>query len=155
MPLFHAVQARRVGELTKHIEQLVTPRAGESHEQVLERLREYDVDWYVSERGDLFVRYWQLGAEDFAPAERAAIIRTYQPIPSGADRLEWISANLPALQRDYSGEWIATADGEVVSAPTLQELMVKVEESELDDPFITQIPNAEPTWMTTYADQVV
>ena len=75
---------------------------GRAPEDLLDRLNSYDIEWYVTEKGDLFIRYWQLGAEDFVPAEHAGVIRMKQEIPPAADYLEWISAHLEHLKAEHA-----------------------------------------------------
>jgi hypothetical protein len=131
-----------------------TSTGGGSPEEVLEHLDSLDVDWWVTDQGDLFIRYWQLGARDFVPVEHLATVRAAQPAPIGADKLEWISNSLRDLEKSYAGQWIAVDDsGVVAAAPELSALLEQVRERGVVAPFVTQIPAEAPAiWTTTYAD---
>lgn len=125
--------------------------SGGRPEEVLERLDSYDIEWHLTEEGHLWLRQWQLGSEDFVPAERVAELRAGRELPADADRLEWLSRNLPALRAEHAGQWIAIANGETLAASDLPALMAEIEARHLENPFVTQIPAEEVVWTTTYA----
>ena len=124
-----------------------------SPEEVLERLDKYHVDSYITEQGDLMIRCWQIAAEGFVPEPQVARFRTRNPSFSGAESLEWVSKHLSYLRETFGGKWIAVARDEVVaSADELPSLMLKIEEIEVENPFVTQIPDEEITWHTLYGN---
>lgn len=121
--------------------------------KVLTLLRQLGVDWALTDEGDLMIRYWQLGAEQFVPKEYVSHLRGLEaPSAAPTSSLEWLSKNLAALKTQYSGEWIAVSSGSVMAhAPTLSVLLAALGEVGEDAPFITQIPDASVVWSTTYA----
>ncbi len=122
-----------------------------SPEDVLERFDEFDIDWHLTDEGALWIKYWQIGAEGFVPPPRVAELRQQRPVPTGAQALEWVSRHLSALQRTHAGQWIAVAGDRVATAAnTLPDLMAALEELDLDEPFITQIPAGPLVWNTAY-----
>lgn len=72
----------------------------EAPEEVLESLQGMGIESYVTEEGDLMIRYWQVGAESFFPPEQAAIIRTKRPSPENSDKLDWLSKNLQRIRQN-------------------------------------------------------
>lgn len=122
----------------------------EAPEEVLESLQGMGIESYVTEEGDLMIRYWQVGAESFFPPEQAAIIRTKRPSPENSDKLDWLSKNLQRIRAEYVGQWIAIINNEVVaSASTLPDLMNQI--TNYETPFITFIPSEPIVWNFTYA----
>lgn len=122
----------------------------EAPEEVLESLQGMGIESYVTEEGDLMIRYWQVGAESFFPPEQAAIIRTKRPSPENSDKLDWLSKNLQRIRAEYVGQWIAIINNEVVaSASTLPDLMNQI--TNYGTPFITFIPSEPIVWNFTYA----
>ena len=122
----------------------------EAPEEVLESLQGMGIESYVTEEGDLMIRYWQVGAESFFPPEQAAIIRTKRPSPENSDKLDWLSKNLQRICAEYVGQWIAIINNEVVaSASTLPDLMNQI--TNYETPFITFIPSEPIVWNFTYA----
>lgn len=122
-------------------------------EELLKSLDSYGIDWYLTDAGDLMIRYWQIGADNFVPAERVGRIQAGRELPSQAYALEWLSAHLPDLRTKYAGQWIAVIDNQVaVFAKTLPELLQQVRASGLQNPFITQIPASPLVWNTAYAN---
>ena len=98
------------------------------------------------------IRYWQVGAEDFVPHEHVATIREGQTAPPEADMLEWLSGHLDDLQANYSGQWIAVLDNQVVAASgNLPNLLQTLSDEGVECPFVTQIPAGPVVWKTTYA----
>ncbi len=124
-----------------------------SHEEILRRLKECDIECYITEEGDLMIKYWQVGAEGFVPAGRVAELRARNPATSGAEALEWVSKHLSELQARHGGKWVAVADGAVLaSADDLPSLMVVLEDIDVDSPFVTQIPPGPIVWHTLYGN---
>lgn len=140
-----------VSTITKEIvESVVT--GGASPQEVLERLNSYGIEWYLTEKGDLPIKYWQVGAEDFVPAEHVARIREGRAVPNDASTLEWLSQQLPELRKRYADHWIAVVENEVVAAaPTLPDLLQRIRDAAIEHPFITEIPSQPLIWTTTYA----
>lgn len=141
----------QIGELTKgFVKSAITSSL--PAEEILKQLESYGVEWYVTERGDLMIRYWQIGAERFASPEVVARIRQRQQVPAEADTLEWLSESLAELGARYAGRWIAVVKNQVIAdAPDLAELLVQIRESGIEHPFITQIPLEPVVWTTAYA----
>ncbi len=126
------------------------PSGAKSVEETLKSLDDYGIEWHVTEEGTLMIRYWQVGAEQFAPPEQAAIIRTGKSSPEQGDELDWLSKNLENIREEYGGQWIAVHGGEIVAgAPNLPDLMSQT--CELDMPFITFIPAEPVVWTFAYA----
>lgn len=147
-------QLRTFSQSARPYESLVEsiPTSSLPPEELLERLSSIDIEWYVTEEGNLFIRYWQLGAQDFIPIERVAEIRARRSSPASADRLEFVSKNLEALRADYAGQWVALTDeGVAASADNIVELMRLVAEQSIEEPFITHIPEEQMIWATAYA----
>lgn len=129
------------------------PTSGLAPEEVIKHLNSFDIDWWLSDSGDLFIRYWQVGAEDFVPVERVAEVRTGKLPPPEADKLEWVSKQLDTLRASYAGKWVAiTDDGVSASASDLGELMSILDDEGIDQPLVTQIPEGPIIWNTAYAD---
>lgn len=139
-----------VGGATKKIlESIVT--SGLPSEEILKRLDSYGINWYVIEKGDLMIRYWQIGAEDFLPPEQIARIRENQTVPPEASALEWLSAQLREIKARYSDRWIAIIDNQIVAdAENLPSLLQKVHNAQIVNPFITFIPEEPIIWATAY-----
>ena len=123
-----------------------------SPERILEQLDRYGIDWYLTEAGDLMIKYWQVGAEDFLPIEHVARIREGRAVPREASALEWLSKHLGDLRVRYGGQWIAVVDNEVVAASgNLADLLQQVRDLGVDRPFVTEIPARALIWATAYA----
>jgi hypothetical protein len=136
------------------IESIAT--SGLPPEEVLRRLNSYGIDWYLTEKGDLLIRYWQIGAEDFVPPERIAEIRETQAVPRDANALEWLSTHLAELKGQFSDRWVAIIKNQVVShAESLPALMEKIHDAQINDPFITFIPGQPIVWATAYGNQTL
>ena len=142
------------GNLSKTIIESIVAN-GLPPEEVVRRLDSVGIEWYVTEHGDLMLRYWQVGAEDFVPKERVATIRENHNPPSDADALEWVSSHLGELKREYGNRWIAVIGNRVAaSAENLPDLMQEIEESETGaHPFVTFIPAQPIVWATAYGNQ--
>ncbi len=127
-----------------------------SPEEILERLDSYGIEWYLTEAGDLMIKYWQVGAEDFLPAEHVGTIRQGQTVPREASALEWLSRHLSDLRAQYVGQWVAIVENQVVAAAAnLPDLLQRVRDSGIENPFITEIPAGPIIWTTVYARQSV
>lgn len=141
----------RVGGSTKSITDS-TATGSLSPQEILERLDSYGIEWYVTERGDLLIRYWQVAAEGFVRPEQVARIREGRAIPDEADALEWVSRHLAELQEKYPGRWIAIAGSRVVAASaTLPDLLQQLSTLRIDRLFITEVPAEPAVWETAYA----
>ncbi len=126
--------------------------AGRSPEETLQQLDSMKIDWYVTEQGDLMIRYWQIGAEGFVSPEHVGHLRTGNEEAGEIDSLEWVSHHLSDLRARYAGQWIAVNRGRVIaSARTLPELLDAYRDSGVLHPFVTQIPAEPVLWTTTYA----
>jgi hypothetical protein len=121
-------------------------------EEVLKQFDSYGIEWYLTETGDLMIRYWQVGAEDFVPAEHVARIREGRTVPPEASALEWLSRHLTDLKTRYPGQWIAVVNNQVVAASgNLAGLLQVIRDSGIENPFITEIPAGPLIWTTAYA----
>jgi len=119
---------------------------------ILERLDRVGIESFVTETGDLPIRYWTIGAQDFVNPEHAAVIRSKRPSPEHENVLDWLSKNLADIQPRYAGQWIAIYASAVVAAnPSLHELLGEI--VGIDRPFITFIPKEPIVWKFTYAHQ--
>jgi hypothetical protein len=128
--------------------------SGHSADQILEKLDELNIERWITERGDLMIKYWQVAAEGFVSAGQVAQLRSEKPAPAECDALEWVSNHLTELQAQYTGKWIGVADGRVVaSADSLPELSVTLDSTEVDSPLVTQIPADPVVWRTIYGNQ--
>jgi len=117
----------------------------------LERLDTMEIESFVTETGDLFIRYWTIEAQSFVNPEHVAVIRSKRPSPKGTDKLDWLSRNLTLIRSQYHGQWVAIYSNEVVAAaPNLPDLMSQV--TEFDRPLITFIPTEPIVWTFTYAN---
>jgi len=138
----------RIGELKTVISSVIT--RVKSPEEVLEMLDRFGIESFVTEEGDLLIRFWQVGKEDFVSPEHAAIIRSKRPSPKQSDELDWLSKHLEDIRREYGGQWIAIYENEIVAAAaTLPSLLNQI--AEYDKPFITFIPSEPIVWTFTYA----
>jgi len=134
------------------VESIVT--SGLPPEEILNRLDSYDIEWYLTEGGGLFIRYWQIAAEDFMPPEQIAEIRDNQNIPHEATALEWLSNQLSAIKAQYINCWIAIDNEQVVAdANNLPTLLEKIQDAGIETPFITFIPGDPIIWSTAYDQQ--
>jgi superfamily II helicase len=121
-----------------------------SPEQVLDRLDELGMEPFLTKEGDLMIKYWQVGAENFVSPEQAAVIRDKRPTPNNSDSMEWLSTNLEKVRREFSNQWIAIKNNNVVSsAPTLPQLMSQI--TDYEAPFVTFISAESIVWNFAYA----
>lgn len=139
-----------VGDSTKTIiESLLT--SGHPVEDILQQLQSFGIEWYVTEQGDLMLRYWQVGAERLVPPQQVAHIRASQSVPTAAEALEWFSTNLDGLRAQYRGKWLAIVGRKVIaSASDLPSLLSKTAQLEGMTPFVTQIPEEPIVWRTAF-----
>jgi hypothetical protein len=115
----------------------------------LNRLGKAGVSSFVTEEGDLWIRYWTIAAKGFVFPEHAAIIRSKRPSTERGDELDWLSKNLPDIRRECGGQWIAVFGNSVVDhAPALPELLDRI--SGFDRPLVTFIPIEPVVWTFTY-----
>ena len=148
----------RTHEVTSDLKTIVTSavstgaKSPEEALRVLERLDRMEIESFLTERGDLLIRYWTIGAEDFVNPEHAAVIRSKRPSPRGADKLDWFSNNMTLIRSQYGGQWVGVhGNGIVGAAPSLSDLMNQI--SGYDKPLITYIPAEPVAWTFTYANQ--
>ena len=125
--------------------------AGGRPEDIRQQLDSLGIEWHIAESGDLWIRSWQVVAEDFVSREQVAQIQGSHAPPTQASDLEWVSRSLPELEAKYAGQWIAVDRGKVVAAATdLPGLLQQTAELGVDSPFITQIPSEPVTWTMAY-----
>ena len=137
-------------ESQKTILSLISTSGTKSPEEFLETLDKIGIEWYVTEKGTLMIKYWQIGAEDFVPSEQAAAIRSDRPSPEQGDELDWLSKNLQNVRGRYGGQWVAVYNNEIVAAaPDLPDLIRQI--GGFDRPLITFIPAEPVVWTFTYA----
>jgi hypothetical protein len=140
-----------VGGSTKNIIESVST-SGLPPEELLQHLDSYDIEWYFTEQGDLMIKCWQVGAEGLVAPEQVATIQAGRAVPNEASALEWVSRHLAELRQEYGGRWIAVVGTAVAaSAPTLPQLLQRIQELGIERPFVTEIPVGAITWITTYA----
>ncbi len=121
-----------------------------SPEEVIESLKRVGVDSHVTEKGDLMIRYWRIGAENFVSPEKAAIIRFGQSSSDKGDMIEWLSNNLQNIRKEHGGQWIAINKDEIIaSSLNLSELMSQI--TGYDKPLVTFIPAEPVIWNFIYA----
>jgi len=145
-----SIQTYNQVESQKTIFRLISSSGTKSPEEFLETLDKLRIEWFVTEKGTLMIKYWQIGAEDFVPPEQAAIIRSDRPGPEQAGELDWLSKNLPNVRGQYSGQWVAVYNNEIVAAaPDLSVLIRQI--GGFDRPLITFIPTDPVVWTFTYA----
>ncbi len=139
-----------VGGATKKIVESIGT-SGLSPEEILKRLDSCGIQWHVTERGDLMIRYWQVGAEDFVPVEHVARIKESQTVPAEAGALEWLSGHLREVKAEYADRWVAIVGNQVVAdAESLPALLQKVHDARVENPFVTFIPGEPIIWATAY-----
>jgi hypothetical protein len=125
-------------------------KSPESLEEFFSALDKIGIEWYVTEKGTLMIKYWQIGAEDFVPSEQVAVIRSDRPSPDQGDELDWLSKNLPNVRGRYGGQWVAVYNNEIIAAaPDLPDLIRQI--GGFDRPLITFIPAEPVVWTFTYA----
>jgi len=118
--------------------------------EVLEILDRLGYETYVTKEGDLWVKYWQIGAEDFVSPEQVAVIRSIRPSLERVDELDWLSKNLQNIRGRYSDQWVAVYSNEIIAAASnLPDLMSQI--GGFDRPLITFIPAEPVVWTFTYA----
>ena len=139
-----------LGDSTKTIiESIVT--SGLPFGDILQQLTSFGIEWYVTEQGDLMLRYWQVGAEQLVPPDHVARIRASQSVPTAAEALEWFSTNLDGLRAQYAGKWLAIVGQKVIaSASDLPTLLSQTAQLEGMTPFVTQIPEEPIVWRTAF-----
>jgi hypothetical protein len=138
--------------LEKLIESVVT--GGTSPAEILKQLTSCGIEWHLTEKGDLMIKYWRVGAESFAPAEHVARLREGGKMYDETNALEWVSSHLSELRREYAGKWLAVVDGRVAAASdNLPALLQMLEAEGIERPFITEIPAQPIVWATAYAYQ--
>jgi hypothetical protein len=126
--------------------------SGSSPETILEQLNKYEIEWYLTEEGDLFIKYWSIGAENFAPPEKVIKLREIGKKKEEISSLDWVSQHLSELLEKHPGKWIAVKDDQVISSSdNLPSLMEYLQAQGIEDPFITEIPAHPVVWNTAYA----
>jgi hypothetical protein len=138
-----------IGKLNKVFDAVST--GANSAEEIMAHLDRIGMESFVTEKGDLAIKCWQI-IEGFVSEEQAAVIRSTRSSPAEGDRMDWLSKNLQLIQERYAGQWIGIGDNEIVaSAPTLPELLTQI--GDIDKPFITFIPTEPVIWTFTYGIQ--
>lgn len=149
-----SLTATATSETKRIIESAVT--SGLAPERILQYLDSYGVEWHLTDQGDLMIKYWQIGAEGFVSPERVGTIRAGRPVPNEVHALEWVSANIAALQRHYPGRWIAVVAEEIAAtADSLPQLLEQIQALGIERPFVTEIPAGPITWNTAYARPLI
>lgn len=132
------------------VESAVT--SGLTPEETLRRLESAGINWYITDQGDLMIRYWQVAAEGFVSPEHVGRIQIGRAAPEEASALEWVSRHLSELRSRHAGQWIAVAEDRVMATdPDLGGLLDQLRTARVERPFITQIPAGPITWITAYA----
>jgi hypothetical protein len=138
-----------IGELSKVFD--VVSTGANSAEEIMTHLDRIGMEPFVTEKGDLAIKCWQI-IEGFVSEEHAAVIRANRSSPAEASEMDWLSENLQSIQERYAGQWIGIEDNEIVaSAPTLPELLTLI--GDIDKPFVTFIPAEPVLWTFTYGIQ--
>lgn len=127
---------------------IVTTR---SPKELLSKVGRYDIDTYVAESGDLWMRpSWQVAVKGFLTSEEARQYRAQQAqgsTPRQVAALEWVSQHLDDLQARFPGQWIGLVGEDVVATgATVQDLIEALRRRGSDGAFITQIPAGPVTW---------
>lgn len=127
-----------------------TSTGAKSPQEVLEALTKFGIDWYVTEEGNLLIRYWQIGAEGLFSPEQAAEIRLTRQSPEQIYELDWLSRNLESIRQEYASQWVAIYENRIVAASSdLPNLMNQI--NQFDKPFVTFIPSDQIVWTFAYA----
>ncbi len=146
---YSITSSEKVEALKKDIASTLT--SANSPQEILESLTKAGFDCHITEEGDLWYRYWQIGSKGFVSKEQAVIIRIAQKSPEQSDELDWLSKNLHSIRQDYAGQWIAIYENRIVgSAEDLPGLLTQI--AQIDKPFITFIPSGQIVWNFTYAN---
>jgi len=146
---YSAKTSEEIGALTATIAS--TSTGARSPEEVLEALTKFGIDWYITEEGNLMIRYWQIGAQGFVSPEKAAEIRLTRRSPEQGDELDWLGRNLESIRSRYASQWVAIYENRIVAAAAdLPSLMNQI--TQFDKPFVTFIPADQIVWTFTYAD---
>jgi len=133
-------------EPRKLIESIST--GAKSPEEILGKLDELNIEYYVTEEGNLALKYWQI-YEGFVSQEHVAIIRSARGSSGQGEKIDWLSKNLQTINEKYSGQWVAIQNDEVVAhSPNLQDLLSKIDN--FDKPLVTFIPKETIVWTFTY-----
>ncbi|MDP2645010.1 MAG: DUF5678 domain-containing protein [Desulfobacterales bacterium] len=125
--------------------------SGYPPEKILKQFNTYGIEWHLTEKGDLLIKSWCIGAENFVPVEHVMRLREVGEKHGEANALEWVSKHLSELRREYPGKWIAVVDDQVTAASdSLIALMQQLHDQGIERPFITEIPSRPVVWATTY-----
>lgn len=140
-----------IGKINKIFD--VVSTGANSAEAIMAHLDKIGLEPFVTGKGDLAIKCWQI-IEGFVSEEQAAIIRSTRSSPAEGSEMDWLSENLQSVQERHAGQWIAVGDNEIVaSAPTLPELLTLI--GDIDKPFVTFIPAEPVVWTFTYGIQGV
>ncbi len=135
-----------IGKLRGTID--VVSTSASSAEEIMAHLDKIGMEPFVTEKGDLVIKCWQI-IEGFVSEEHAAVIRANRSSTAEGSEMDWLSENLQSIQEIYAGQWIGIADNEIVaSSPTLPELLTLI--GDIDKPFVTFIPAEPVVWTFTY-----
>jgi len=120
-------------------------------EATIKHLESLGYECYLTQKGDLMVRSWQVGIRNFVSPEQVSSLQGDRAKPAVAGALEWLSENLDDLMASYKSQWIAIVENQVVAASgNLPDLMEKIRNSGIDNPFITEISSDPIVWDTAY-----
>ena len=121
-----------------------------SPEEVLKTLDRLGYETSVTKEGDLWVKSWQIGAENFVSPGQVAVMRSIRPSPERVDELDWLSKNLQNVRGRYGAQWVAVYSNEIIAAASnLPDLMSQI--GGFNRPLITFIPAEPVVWTFTYA----
>jgi hypothetical protein len=135
-----------VGRLRQTID--VVSTGSYSAEEIMAHLDKIGMESFVTEKGDLAIKCWQI-IEGFVSEEQAAVIRSTRSSPAEGSEMDWLSENLQSIQERYAGQWIAVRDNEIVaSALTLPELLTLI--ADIDKPLVTFISTEPVVWEHIY-----
>lgn len=124
----------------------------------LDALDASEVEWYVSEVGDLFVWFWQAAIEGFVSDADIEVVRERKATrpEEESSNLEWYSRNQEDLRNRYGGQWIAVVAGGVVAHEAdFGRLLEATRRFGVERPFVVQVPVQPPVGKMTFGHKIV
>lgn len=109
--------------------------------QIIKTLDLAGMQPYLSSDGKLWIKQWNIATESFASPEEVDLLKeeAKMVIPK-ISPIEWVSKNIQYLRGKYLNQWVAICNNEVkANASTIEELADKIEQDDLNEPFITEI----------------